>query len=227
MESFKLITEHRSNLYYKKYKFKVTFAIPHIGRTRYCSDFKAFRNRIELFKSKSWVRSDFRISKQLQTNVQNYFDWKKSLKDDEILVRLDLHKFSICSNDINLLKEYANFFQDVDTVFKTANVNVPQGTMYFKRTPPTKYRVYFKFAKVGNDFYKTLTDLFDRYDNTSSKLYPSKSLKAWLRYSALNKNWIRGNYSIGYNNESDYTILALTIPEALGNNFKLEKSGNE
>lgn len=227
MESFKLITENRSDLYYKKYAFKVTFNILHIGRTRYCSDFKAFRNRIAFLRSKGWLRPDFKISKQLQTYIQNYFDWKKSLTNEDIVTRLDLHSFSICSNDIELLKKYAQYFVGAYTIFKTANVSIPQNTMYFKRTPPTKYRVYFKSTRVNGDFYETLNDLISRYANTDSQLYPSKSLRSWLKYTGYSKTWIRSNYSIGYNNEADYTILALTIPEVLGSNFKLEKSGNQ
>ncbi len=223
MASFKLLTERRPDLYRKKYKFKVTFSIPDIGRTRYCNDIKSFKSNIALLRSKRWLRGDFKLSKQLLTNVENYYAWKNTITHEDISVRLDINAFSICSNDLNELEKYAKFFEGVYTVFKKADVELTKGVMYFKRNPPTNYRVYFKYTKVSDDFHKTLYDMINRYENTNSKLYPSKGLKYWIKYSIYGKNWIRGNFSIGYNNESDFTILALTIPEALGANYKLEK----
>lgn len=227
MVSFKLITENRAELYYNKYEYKVILKIPQIGRTRYCSDYTAFKNRIEFLRSKGWLRADFKLNNTNKTFIRNYFEWRKTINKKEVFVRLDIDTLSICSNNLETLKQAAEYFEGSHTIFKRCNVNIPQGIILFKKTPPTKYRVYFKYGVVGNDFFKTLVDLINRYKNTSSELVPSKSLKRWLESTSYRKTWISGVFSLGYNNESDYTMLALTIPEALGQNFKLEKIGNQ
>lgn len=223
MDLSKLITENRKGLYCGRYEFKLSFMIPEIGRVRYCMDYKAFKARIEFLRHKGWISQDFVLNKKLQIIFQNYFKWKPTTKNAGISIRLNRQRLSICANDITLLQHYATFFEGVPTVFRRAINNTPQGVLYFKRTPPTKYRVYFKYTKVDDTFYKTLAELFNRYKNTTSPLYPSKSLTRWIDSTTIYQGWISGNYSIGYNNESDYTIIALTIPEVLGPKFKLEK----
>jgi hypothetical protein len=224
MASFKLITENKTELYYKKYEFKVVFKISHIGRTRYCKDFKALKDRIAFLRSKGWIASSFTWTKERTTTFQNYFLWKSNFNTEGASIRLCMNSLSVYANDIEILKQIAPYFENYQPVYKQAIANVPGGIKYFKRNPPTKYRVYFKNTKVSNDFYRNLKDFFERYENSSTKFYPNKSLKYWLNYNTgWTKNWIRDSFNIGYDNESDYTILALSIPEALGLNFKLEK----
>jgi len=224
MASFKLISEKRNDLYYKKYEYKVVFKIPHIGRTRYCKDFNSFKDRIAFLRSKGWITSDFTFTKIRKETFENYFLWKSNFDTCSSSIRIDMHSLTIYSNDLEMLKNTANYFEHYHPIYKQVISNAPPGVKYFKRTPPTKYRVYFKNTRVSDSFYHDLKEFIARYENSSTKFYLSKSLKFWLYHNtAWSKNWIRSNDNIGYDNESDYTILALSLSEALGKKFKLEK----
>jgi hypothetical protein len=222
MASFKLITENRDELYYKKYEYKAVFKIPHVGRTRYCKNFSEFKTRIEYLRNRGWLT--FNFDKKRTTIFQNFFLWKSKVDLSAISMRLDINSLAIYSNDLEILKDAATYFEYNPPIYKQAVANAPVGVKYFKRTPPTNYRVYFKSGKVSSNFYSNLQDLFDRYKDSSIQFYPSRSLELWmLKSSGWARTWVRNSFSIGYNNESDYTILALTIPEMLGKNYKLEK----
>jgi hypothetical protein len=225
MASFKLISEKRNDLYYKKYEYKVVFKIPHIGKTRYCKDYNKFKDRIDHLISKGWI--SFTFDAKRKNIFENFFLWKNKVNLAAISIRLGMHSLSVYSNDLEILKDTATYFQHNHPLYNQAIASTVEGIKYFKRTPPTNYRVYFKPGKVSDDFHNNLRDLLDRYKDSSIQFYPSKSLKFWMgRTVSWGSTWIRDTYNIGYNNESDYTILALTIPEILGKNFKLEKAIN-
>jgi hypothetical protein len=224
MASFKLLPEYRPELYYNKYKYKVVFKIPNIGRVRHGKTSEEVLSNIHALTLRGLVHIS--PSCQFEDTVKNYFLWKSKTNLNELAIRMNFNSLAISSNNLSLLEDAAKYFSTHDTVYKQAIVNIPQGVKLFKQDPPTKFRVYLKSVKITNESFELILDFITRYKDSSSKFYPNRGLKYWLElYTKYPKkhHWTAHTYSIGYDNESDYLLLALAIPEVLGANFKLEK----
>lgn len=225
MVSFKLTTEQRSALYYNKYEYKVRFKVKAIGRSRYCKNIYQFNRKIKDLKSKGWMLYD--ISPEDLLVIKKFLNWKDTVDKSKLMIRLDINSFSVYSNDLAFLRDiHTNLFNLAPAKFSKVYATGIKGVIYFKRTPPSRYRVYFKFTKVSEDFNVLLKEFMERYKDTDTPFIPNKALTTWLENSNRSlwyKIHVSQAFSIGYNNESDLVLLMLIIPEVLGQSFKLEK----
>lgn len=225
MVSYKLITENRSALYYNKYEYKVRFKIKLVGRARYCTDIYSFNQKIKDLRNRGWISNSYYPNASNISNIEKFLNWRNTLDKSKAMLRIDTNSFTVYSNDLSILTDLLNnTFNTVDFKVCRSNATGESGVIYFKRTPPSNYRVYFKFAKVNDNFCEVLQEVLQRYENSGSPLVPNKSLKRWMnKISLWSRNYVSNSFSIGYNNEADLLLLTLTMPEVIGAHFKLEK----
>lgn len=225
MGSYKLITENKRTLYYDKYEYKVKLKIKGIGRARFHTNLESFTKRIKELQAMKWIDSSYKVTANDLKMIDKFLSWKTTVSKPKMTYRVDTNSLTVYANDLKALESISKLFDLAEAKFVRAHAVQPSGVIYFKRTPPTNYRVYFKFGKVENNFYGNLKELIERYKDSNSPLVPSKSLYRWLnKTTAWYTTYVSSSFSIGYNNESDLLLLKLTIPEALGQHFKLEKS---
>lgn len=216
MASLKLITEHKTTLYYKKYKYRLVLSIPHIGRIRECNTIQQYKSKIDYLITKNFAPSNF-LQKVNLVIVEKVIDYKVSGK---LFSRLAYNSISFYANDLNELINLSHQYNDVK--MKLSEVIAPDecGVILFKKDPPTKFRTYIKRGQFSVEIKERFQELIDRYVNTDSELFISKGLMRWL---SSKSRWVWGSYFIGYNDEKTTMLLSLMIPEIIDKHYKLEK----
>lgn len=223
MVSSKLTKNFKQTLYYKKYKYKTSFYVKAIGRARVLKTIDEFRARLNHLVDNNW-EDPASISKIDFSFIEKFIYWRDNIDKNNISFRIDFNQLSIYSNDLNYLINLESYFNTAPINLKEVIVYPEisdEKSMFFARTPPTKYRVYLKSGIVNAEVRKNILELINRYKNSNNQLIPSRSLTYWLEKTSW--MWISQRFNIGYNDEQTYTLLALTMPDLLGKNYKLEK----
>jgi len=158
MASFKLINEYRTNLYHGKYRFKTSFHINSLGRTRNVKDISEVHSRVNWLISRRWESKD--TIKNIDFSLlEKFIQWRKSIDPEKVSTRSDTNKLTVYSNDLNYLKTLPNILGIPPLSYQEAIVESSENIMFFVRTPPTKFRIYLKTGKSSSDFKKIQLNL--------------------------------------------------------------------
>lgn len=224
MESFKLITEEREVLFFKKYRYRASFRCNGINYTRLAKNYNDFFRNYNLRFNKGSI-----LTAAQQKTIKNFIDWKNKITSNELEVsfRLEGWNASVYSNDLELLETLNNFIKDVRFT-EVKLINAPVGTKYFIRQPKHDHRAYLKNLRIPASDFLALRDIFTRYENS---LFPSKTLIRWLNNRYISPSatsvFLYGSHYIEYDEPSMLTLLHLTFPEIMGKSYKLEKRPNQ
>jgi len=220
--------DYRDSNYYNKYTYRLRFKIFGI---RYIINEK----NVESFMKRYNATTGWRVIKEQDRleiienleALKQLIELRNSLKKDgDGIVRLEWNNVAIFSNDLSYLKSIESIKSDIEYDYTQVRTNNFIGIKSFIKPPKHKFRVYLKSKMVGGDFVVQLNELLNR----DTGLYPSTSLKYWIKGSTLNGNTYSWRYRftnathfIDYDDETLLSYLALMHGEYLGQRYKLEK----
>lgn len=147
---------------------------------------------------------------------------KKQRKDKNFGIRLEADTAAVFSNDIAFLHSFKQWHPDIKVDYTQVQKAEFSGIKYFVKEPESKYRVYLKSKRVGEEITKELRELLER----NSSLKPSRAFKQWVKSEhrhAWKHRYCSSSYSIDYDDESTLSYLALCHGDLLGKKYKLEK----
>jgi hypothetical protein len=217
--------DNRPTLFYNKYQYRARVTCDGVSLLYYCKTPADVRKNQQRHKRWQDVNPDELIA---------ILEWKNQqaelVKKKEITIRTEYDTFSVFSNDLAFLKTLKTLGLAVD--FTIVDPSIPEGTMYFIKEPEHKYRFYLKSKRVPDDFHVKLSNFFDRYKDSDSKIVPSNALKTWLK-AAKNPNqgsfrwwktvYLSSSYYIDYDDESMLTMFMIMFDGCVSRKYKLEK----
>jgi hypothetical protein len=123
---------------------------------------------------------------------------------------------SVFSNDDKVLSDMVKIQPNAKLVKILPS---PFGIKYFKKDPPSKYRIYLKSSKISEDTRDSLRAFISR-DLAS----PSKSLsRALASQNHWKWSYVYDGHFINYDEETTLSYMGLMFPEIIGKVYKLEK----
>lgn len=217
-------TVERTNLFYNKFCYKINiYDIPLLYRLKKCTTIvdymKEIEDRYAEFESSKdryptgWYRSPeapadidtVRIEHLIQL-IQKYND------KSQVMYRMEYKTLIAYTNELDIIEEFAKLTESMVTHI-TLN---PEGVMFFKRTPPAKYRVYVTNNQMPSGFKEDFMEYIKRTPDVKiSSAFHSYFVRQWTRL------WDR--YYIDYDDEKNLMMMMLMFPGMIGKKYKLEK----
>ena len=221
--------EVRNKLYFGKYNYKASINLRGLSYTYYINSIEKYIDRIEKFKNErtfAWrIHGDFNDSEANYWNsinfnlIKKFLDFKQAYSN-YITIRIEKDYASIFSNNLTVLQTLLEL--DHKASFYKANVYEAE-SLFFKKEPKYKHRVYFKSRKVKSEFAESILDYASRANNN---LKISPALISYLsnsNFSYYNYKMLHSSYYIDYNDESMLTIFHMLFPGMLGKVYNLKK----
>jgi hypothetical protein len=216
--------DHRDSLYYNKYQYRARLYCTGINLCWYC---KTPADVMERAK-----KNPQRFKEVDMSAISEFFIWRSNQdtsKNKTCTIRIENNTAAIFSNDLAHLKTLEAVGCKID--YTSVDNTIPQGTKYFTAKPNYQFRFYLKTKHVDSNFSKKLLAFITRYENTASKLVPSRSLTSWLQLNdnvrlGLNSwrsRYCSSHYYIDYSEESMLTLFTLMFDGMISKRFKLEK----
>ena len=220
--------EFRDELYYNKYQYKAKFVLDGVRYTWYTKTPEELEKRINAKKPIYYgIRKEDRaaVMANLET-IKQFITWRNQCKANKTAnIRVEFNSVSVFSNDLELLKSLDNLGNGLKVDYIQVQTSKFVGVKSFMKEPKHKYRVYLKTKLVEGSLIGDLYDLI----NKTPELYPSESLKYWLRgardpsrYSWRYRH-TSATHFIDYDNESTLSYLELMHGDYLVKRYKLEK----
>jgi len=209
----------RATLYYNTYQYKLAVKDKNLFYLRNCEDMYEYVKQT--------------TSKQNNKNQGPFYNWRftrdytniplvtellalkqQNYKSKEFMIRMEGNSVSFFTND---LASFSKLLEIADDLISLEEIVLsPPETKFFKRNPPSKYRLYLKQTKVTDQSKQDLRE----YINRNIDLSPSSSLERWLRN---NFSYCQDSYYIDFNDERNRMMMNLIVPEVTGKFYKLEK----
>lgn len=216
--------DHRDSLYYNKYQYRARLYCTGINLCWYC------KTPADVLKRAK--KNPQRFAGADMSAISEFLLWSNkqdTSKNKNCTIRIENNTAAIFSNDLAHLKTLEALGCKID--YTSVDNTIPQGTKYFVAKPTYKFRFYLKTKYVDSNFSEKLSAFITRYENTASKLVPSKSLVSWLHEndnarSGMNSwrsRYCSSHYYIDYSEESMLTLFTLMFDGMISKRFKLEK----
>jgi hypothetical protein len=225
---FNVTEETRNKLYFGKYQYKACIKLLGLSYTYYISSIEKYIERIEKFKNErtfAWrIHGDFNDSEGSYWNsidfklIEDFLQFKNAY-NNYVTIRIEKDTASIFSNNITVLQSLLDL--DHKATFYKASVYETE-SLFFKKQPKHKFRVYFKSKRVKSEFMETLLD----YHKRAKNIKISPALISYLsNHNPLYGNYriLHSSYYIDYNDESMLTIFHMLFPGMLGKVYNLKK----
>lgn len=222
--------DFRDELYYNKYQYRARFKLEGVRYTWYSKTPEELEKRINTKKPSYYgIRKEDRqaVTDNLET-IKQFIVWRNERKIDKTaIIRVEFNTVGIFSNDLSLLKSLESLGNGLEVDYAQVQTSKFVGVKAFMKEPKHKYRVYLKSKVIEGSL---IIDLYDLIQRTPG-LYPSESLKYWLKGAKDPKrfsySWryrhTSATHFIDYDDESTLSYLALMHGEYLGKRYKLEK----
>jgi len=221
-QSSKYPVEHRRQLYFNKYRYRITFTVQGASRTRYTRDITEFDKRIEDSLSSTNFTEAKRLLNIDRDKIQDLLDLRDLTKEySTMTLYYNSDEVNLYTNNESVIGETERFQFDNIKV-KEAVASIPLDVMQFARTPPATFRVYFKEKRVDDVFKDKISKFLANYPD----IRPSDSMKNWLRNKskAWYRNELRASHYVDFDHDSLYTILIMSMPDnCIRKHFRLEK----
>lgn len=213
MVSSKFKPEHRKNLYYSKYKFRVAITIPNVHRTRY------HRSYAEFISYKPQWSSTIHKNLTNLAEIERYFDFKHHPHTGTLMTRIECDKFLLYSDDPVELERSVNQIDAAGAVtYHSAIAPKEQGTIEFSRPPKYKFRNYFRQQSVDADFRKSIREFIEDQQTNGAEIKLNDSMTRWLTRQMYSKNgsgYLYESFYIEYSDDGFDTLLTLMFGEFL------------
>lgn len=224
----------RTKLYFNKFKYRVYITEPNSYWVQYCDNLDEYKATV----AKAIDEHEKRVANK--TTMYSGYSYRSITTNAPIdeplvkyLIKLRLTKFkeklvglrhggnniTVYTNDLKIVRELIKLKPDAKLTEAHAS---PQGVMYFKKTPPAKFRVYCTSNKVSADFKDDMLSYLAR----TPDMRPSSSFSHFLKHKpkfAMPHSWLWSQYFIDYDDEKNLMMLHILFPGAIGKSYKLEK----
>jgi hypothetical protein len=191
---------NRKNLYYKKYRYKLSILRDFTKNSGNTYNLYTFMYNIK--------RSDYMENKDFKIVGFDIYT------NEELFVEL-----------YNRLRKFKNFTIEG---YKIGQVTIVEETMYIKREPKYKYRVY-----LNNNNYKDLqfsndisVYLIEKYKDEVKPSYAFTRELLWhldYKKNPIYGLYIRNGYYVDIKDEKRYVHFNLMFGEVISKRYKLEK----
>ena len=222
--------EYRDELYYNKYQYRARFVLEGVRYTWYTKTPEELEKRINAKKPSYYgIRKEDRsiVLSNLET-IKQFISWRNQRKiDKNASIRVEYNTVAVFSNDLSLLQSLESLGNGLEVDYTQVQTSKFVGVKTFVNEPKHNYRIYLKSKVIEGSL---IIDLYDLIQRTPG-LYPSESLKYWLKGAKDPKrfsySWryrhTNATHFIDYDDESTLSYLALMHGEYLGKRYKLEK----
>lgn len=216
--------DHRPSLYYSKYQYRLRIYLDGVTLCWFSKTEKDLEARAKKHKRYTNVNLDY---------IKKFFNWmiaEKSKKDKQCTIRIEHNTGAIFTNDLNLFKSLVTMGPSTDIT--EVDLSIPAGVKYFKKNPECKYRVHLKSKRVKDDLSLKLYNFFKRYENTGTKIKPSKALARWIidnQSGTTFRGWtwrlqyLSSHFYFDYDDESTLTLFMLMFSDIINRRYTLEK----
>ena len=213
----------REKLYFNKYKYRVNVTMDEL-RWFY---------PIWWMDKKRYSSCDESMASGVLNIIEPLIEFMKSHRmvprhKREAEIRKSHIAFTVYTNKVEIIEELYDIidtndkFYKVKTDFTEVAEIVPEGVMYFVKTPPGNYRAYFK--EIYGAPISLKEELIEFFDNSKS-FRPSGLLKRSLYNKRFNfRNfWVEKQHYFDCDNEEDISYFMLMYPEIVRKIYKLEQ----
>lgn len=218
--------EFRDQDYYGKYTYRARLSVVGVRQLMFVKDEAELIARVNRGGS-YYNKTDKQAIKDNLPILTKLLEWKlQAKKDKKSTLRGEHNTLAVFSNDLFYLKTLEAIDPSLDVDYTEVQKSEYVGIKEFVNEPSHKYRVYLKSRRIEQSFATDLKELLER----TPSLYPSNSLKEWLKNYNINQvswswryRYSNPNHFIDYDDESTLSYLALMHGEMLGKRYKLEK----
>jgi len=142
---------------------------------------------------------------QLIQLMQQYND------KSQVMYRKEHKTVTVYTNELTIIEKFAKL-----TPRNITYISLSPEVMFFKRTPPAKYRAYVTNNQMPAAFKEDFMEYLKRTPDVKiSSAFHSYFTRRW------NRLWDR--YYIDYDDEKNLMMMMLMFPNMIGKKYKLEK----
>ena len=215
----------RSDLFYGRFAYRVTFRLTMAGRTAYC--YSSDQLKHHMTEVRQWYRSTV-DSKQIQAEIDSidwdqmnaFFKFKRTYapraskkKDNKVMITVGRHQGAAYITDLKLVRKFEDLGIQITEVVE-CDASLPREIRFFKKPPKHKYRIYFKSKKTADPFKANMLDFLDTYKGI---VFPSYAFVEWLKNTNKPRWWhteyLQASHFIEYDDEGHQTILLLMFDQ--------------
>lgn len=207
-------TETKQELYFKKYRYRVSFYLLGATKTNYNKDMSSLLSSYSQSQIDSIINLINFKAKHLKCNYP--------LKNDVAVFVGYGDNIRVFFNDLAIVNELAA----IDAVdYKMTEINLvsaPFGVKLFSRTPKFKYRVYLKEKRVDDEWKKE----FLNFLKSQSGLTPCPALLVFLKDArpGYRYRFLSSSHFIEYDDDRNRLLLLLYAGEKyIGRQFELKQ----
>ena len=216
-------TIDRPNLFYNKFCYKIDIHdIPMVHQLNKCTDIIEYLEEVDARYSEwestkdrypnGWYRNpispadvDVPRIEQLIRLMQKYND------KSQVMYRKEYRTVIVYTNELTIIKKFTKL-----TPRNITHISLSPEVMFFKRTPPAKYRAYVTNNQMPADFKENFMEYLKRTPDVKiSSSFHGYFTRRWTRL------WDR--YYIDYDDEKNLMMMMLMFPNMIGKKYKLEK----
>ena len=207
----------REKLFFNQYIYRGIFNSRHLYWAHGVRTIEDYTHVVKdvIFEDRSW-RGKVKLEEIDFELVEKIIQFKNK-HSDACIYRHEGDKIAVFTNDITILQEMLSIQSDVKL---TELLLSPAGVKYFKKDPPSKYRVYLKSKRITADERDSLWTFLERTDIVEGCDGLRRNLVSSSNYR---NSWVHTGQFIGYNEESTLTYFSLMFPGMVGKSYKLEK----
>jgi hypothetical protein len=201
-------------LYFNKYKYSCSIALPMVGSVRYCSSVQNFewmistKNYFIEFKPTSFV--DFcNIRGGNIEHLKNFVNFRAT-KKSQCRIMINYSVFTIYANDLLIIEEAISLFGGNSVVRERHDIKNYDKDVIYRKKPMREYRIYLNTKKFKKDEWDMFLSDIDQY-----KIMPNPSFKKRNRA-------IYSDDFLDLDDESITMILVMKYPGLVKRICKLE-----
>jgi hypothetical protein len=217
--------EYRDIEYYSKYQYRARLTIKGIRYTWFVKTPQEFLKKLENNTDRGGLGYASVRKNEKEEVLKNkdiiakFIELRNKVRGEKIgTVRIEGSTAAIFSNDLDLLTEFRNTFNDVDIT--QVKISEFVGVKQFVKEPKHKFRIYLRSKRTSEEFTDSLRDTINR----NGGLYPSTGLKKWLnKPTRFRFNWSSASHYIDYDDESTLSYIMLLHGDMMGKRYRLEK----
>lgn len=212
-------SETRQKLYFKKYKYRITFYL-------YGARYTDYRKNIQDFTSPT---TGLVFDSQHLAKIQSLLDFRAKYSKSNQQTKNDVSIFTtygdsvrVFCNELSVVSEVVDFNASGYEFTKVNLIDAPLGIKLFVNAPKFKYRVYLKTKRVEDEW---KTD-FLNFLNNQSGLNPCPALIKFLKdkRNHYQSRYTSSSHFIEYDDDTNRMLLLLFAgTKYIGRQFELKQ----
>ena len=216
-------TIDRPNLFYNKFSYKIDIHnIPMIHHLKKCTNIIDYLEEVdaryiewESTKDRypnGWYRNPISPADVDVPRIEQLIQLMQQYNDkSQVMYRKEHKTVIVYTSELTIIEKFAKL-----TPRNITYISLSPEVMFFKRTPPAKYRAYVTNNQMPADFKENFMEYLKRTPDVKiSSAFHSYFTRRW------NRLWDR--YYVDYDDEKNLMMMMLMFPNMIGKKFKLEK----